>query len=359
MNWKCGKIGKFAFYAFLWLLGTIISTVINGMPLENSMKGSVNVVFLIACIPFVAWLVYDSPKRLLYFWLGLGISMIYNYYFQKTEILSDEVAAEVWGIYAYRYLFVAMACVAYYYDRKRLSYILLVGYGFFSLFYSSRNIFLTHSLAVTAIVFYDRMIDKGRSDVVYVKNNMWKLLLVLGLAFVVIVNVYENLAVKGVLGERAQEKYLVQSSASIGLASGRASVLETLYFCAKRPVWGYGSYALDKDNISAEYNQRYHTGQSGRGVASLVPGHSYLFGAWVYNGILGFFFFLWVTKCLFKGIVSTVLYDRRYVFLNVTFITILLWDVFFSPFQDRILVLMTILTLFYFEKYYMENREYC
>ena len=90
-----------------------------------------------------------------------------------------------------------------------------------------------------------------------------------------------------------------------------------------------------------------------------MPGHSYLFGAWVYNGILGFFFFLWVTKCLFKGIVSTVLYDRRYVFLNVTFITILLWDVFFSPFQDRILVLMTILTLFYFEKYYMENREYC
>ena len=171
------------------------------------------------------------------------------------------------------------------------------------------------------------------------------------LGFVAIVNIYETMAANGTLGERVYEKYIAQKYSKDGLASGRGDAFQSLYAISLNPLFGYGSYAKDKDGIIREYNIKRNIIVSNKEDEGMLPGHSYILGAWVYAGIFGFIFFAFVLKfilmCISKGV---LLYNQQLTGICMYTLVSMVWNILFSPFADRINFLYFIIFLMILER---------
>lgn len=340
------QVRQFITFAFIWLIGVIISDLVNQTGVIDSLKGAFNVIFLILLIPFCYWALYDKPERMLWFWAGVAISSIIGFKFQRVENMND-LSADIWQVYAVKWLFLFLGGWLYYKGRKKLAYTVIITFALWTLWHLSRNIFLTFTLATTILIYIG---DVDESNKVYkylrYRRNILKLFLIIAIALFGIKFTYETLATNGTLGERAKEKYELQSNSEMGLASGRADFLAALYAISKKPVFGYGSYAKDKNHIIGEFNSLMGLPDSPiRKGGNFVPGHSYMLGAWVYAGFLGFIFWVFILKKIFL-FMRDHLFDITRLLCLILLLTIsFLWDIFFSPFSDRLNFAMYILTI--------------
>ncbi|MBQ6187232.1 MAG: hypothetical protein IJK49_04745 [Prevotella sp.] len=336
-------VRRFIHFACLWLLGVIISNIWNEISYTENIKGIFNVALLILIIPFIYWILYDKPQRWLYYFIGYSLSHLYNFYYQQSfDSIFDY---ETWRVYAYYPLFIFIASLFYYIGRKKISYLIIGAFGVWSLFNNSRNIFLSQSLAIFILIYISRFKGHPNSFKQYFKRNQILLLLFFVAGLFSISQTYENLANNKVLGERAYKKYIMQKNSERGLASGRSDFFESLYLVSKNPAIGYGSYAKDKNRTAYNYRKQYNK-HSKYESTDILPGHSYILGAWVYSGILGFIFFAFVLYLMLKSFISgAALYDRRMtgIYIYVTFM--FLWDILFSPFQNRINLVFYIITI--------------
>lgn len=337
MAFKRDKLARgFMLMTVVWLAGVVLSDLWNDTSTENFLKGTFNVVLLIAQIPPVFWLLRDKPARVLYYYAGLALSSLFNFYFQRADTL-DEVGADVWGMYAYVPLFVfALPGWLYYKGHRLLACAVAEGFAFYSLFHASRNTFLNVTLAVAIILYVGKINEQNVArQIKRIKKHAAGLLLLLAAAFFFVTTVYTHLASNGTLGEAAYEKYVMQSSDKRGLASGRGDFFEAFYMATKHPVFGYGSYAVDKDLILLEYFQQEGILPDDYDRYELLPGHSHLMGGWLYAGILGLFFWLYVLKRIGLFAKIGLLRHPRLIGISTIATALTLWNIFFSPFGNR------------------------
>lgn len=336
--------------SFIWLVGVFISDRYNGNNINDSLKGFFNVFFLLSLIPFVYWALYDKLHRVIFFWAGNAISSLIGFYIFKSINL-DEIGFDVWRVYAWHYPFIVIAGILYYKGKKFLSCIVAEGFAVWSLFHLSRNIFLTITIAICIILFIENIKENNLVERVNkFKHKSTNLLIILLIAFAGISSSYEYLASNKILGERAYTKYYMQKHSKYGIISGRGDFIESAYLVYKKPLVGYGSYARNNDKILNNY---YKSNNISYNVAKLhdrmLPGHSYLMGSWVYAGILGFFFWVYVVIQIGKYLRDGLLYERQLVGLSALLTFATLWNIFFSPFADRLnflfYIIMIILTL--------------
>lgn len=353
------QIRNLMYFAFLWLVGVLLSDLVNNSTLEDSLKGAFNVVFLMALIPFCYWALIDKPSRMLFFWAGVGISSILGFRYQRLGMM-NELQADIWLVYALKWSFLFLGGWLYYKGKRTWSYALIIAFGTWTLFHLSRNIFLIFTFTVVLLLYIGKLDDTNiEYKLQRYKQGVIKLFLVLGIAFIGITNVYEKLASDGVLGERAKVKYERQKNSEIGLASGRADFLASLYAISKKPVFGYGSYAKDKNHLYDRFNKMIGMPSSPGAKSSAlkhVPGHSYMLGAWVYAGILGFVFWLFILKTIFSFLRQHLFEDPQLLCMNLMLTFSMLWDIFFSPFSDRLNFVMYIVLIIIFNSQQYEAK---
>ncbi|MBR1712230.1 MAG: hypothetical protein IJ722_02350 [Alloprevotella sp.] len=333
--WHDTRARHFVYMGLVWLAGVMFADIWNRTPLVDHLKGVFNVVFLIALVPAVYWLLHDRPRRLLYYYGGAALSMLFNFYVQRSYDVVYEF--EVWRVYAFYPLAIFAAGFLYYKGRHLLSYAVVMAFGVWSLYNMSRNIFLTQSIAV-AILFYMDLVAKRHGMVrAKVKKRVSGVIFFLLVALFFVDYTYESLASSGALGTRAAQKYWVQKRSDRGLASGRGDAFVSLYLIGKNPIVGYGSYAKDKDKVAHRYIAKHSVWKPKYKADNLLPGHSYILGAWVYAGILGFAFFAYILVLLWRAFYTGVLFsDLKLMGLNIYLLMMLLWNILFSPFAHRI-----------------------
>lgn len=336
---------------FLWLLGVFISDQLNGTPIIDSLKGLFNVIFLLLLIPFVYWALYDKPSRMLFFWLGTGISSLIGFYFQKVPSL-NLYEAEVWSVYAYYPLCIAISGLLYYNQKRFLSYLFIESFAIWSLWHMSRNVFLCMTIGVCLLIFmtnlkYLEFYDRIR----FLKDKCLILILILCFSIFSIGYGYEYLASHKILGERAYQKYIMQHNSELGLLSARGDFFQSLELVSKKPIIGYGSYAKANSNMLTYYS----LDEKEFSKDEILPGHSYLMGGWVYAGILGLIFWLYILRLIFKFLYIGLAYDLKLMGINILLICMMLWNIFFSPFSDRLNFLFFIMSLIIQTQY---SKEY-
>lgn len=336
---------------FLWLLGVFISDQLNGTPIIDSLKGLFNVIFLLLLIPFVYWALYDKPSRMLFFWLGAGISSLMGFYFQKVPSL-NLYEAEVWSVYAYYPLCIAISGLLYYNQKRFLSYLFIESFAIWSLWHMSRNVFLCMTIGVCLLIFmtnlkYLEFYDRIR----FLKDKCLILILILSFSIFSISYGYEYLASHKILGERAYQKYIMQHNSELGLLSARGDFFQSLELVSKKPIIGYGSYAKANSNMLTYYS----LDEKEFSKDEILPGHSYLMGGWVYAGILGLIFWLYILRLIFKFLYVGLVYDLKLMGINILLICMMLWNIFFSPFSDRLNFLFFIMSLIIQTQY---SKEY-
>lgn len=337
---KSSETKKFLKMSFLWLLGSIVANLWNGVETELALKGIFNIVFFIMQIPFVYWALNDKLSRWIYFYTGYAISTVLNFYFLRVEsIVEGDIS--IWMFYAWTQFVVAIAAILYYKGFHKLSYITAVGLGLYGLFNGSRNMFLTLALASIILLFIDRIKAKDITNrVSKFKKKFTMLAITLAIGAVMVSNSYEYLASNGILGDAAYEKYMVQKYSQMGLASGRADFVIGAEFIVRNPIIGYGSFAKDKEELRPKLCEKYGVEYSERLAAMngfVVPCHSVLVGQWNWHGVLAGVFWLYYLLLIYKSFKKGIfLHEPRIMGLGIYVSIMILWDILFSPMAARI-----------------------
>lgn len=335
------QVTIFIIMQFVWLFGVIISDIWNETPSEDALKGTFNVVLFIFITPFIYWSLKDDIKRILYYAAGYGISGVLKWrFFVATG--EDEYYAQVWLSYCLLGLFCFIGYYLYSKGYKKTSYLILECFAIWTLFNESRHLFLMISMGVVILIIIGNVSRKNWIVKQHkLVHNIIPIGIVVAVTFFAVTKTYTYLASTGHLGERAKYKYELQSSAKMGLVSGRNDFVLSLHTIASNPIFGYGSYAKDKYGLNYEIMQRVESKSYAKILYSytyqeMLHGHSYILGAWVYSGILGGIFWLYVLWVIFIFIRRYLLcYPSLICYFSIS-ICLMLWDILFSPFSNRL-----------------------
>lgn len=346
--WKYKNMKFLILFMFLWILGVIISDIYNGTDLENFAKGFFNVFIMLLSIPVIYNLIIDKPHRILLFWFYYSLSSAIFYF---LEVMPKSIAGtnDVWFIYYFLPLAMFLSGLLYYKGYRLLSMVFISFYSIISLWFNSRNIFLTMGISVTVLLFMGNVNELNKYELSRKMKSRFLLLLVsLLFSFVVIKKTYEFLAYNGILGDYAYNKYITQKNSDQGLASGRIDFIQAILAISEKPFSGHGSYSTDK--IGSFYLKSYMLNYDTDDYVAtdVLPSHSYILGAWVFSGILGALFWLYVIYTIFVFLYKYIAYDPKMIALTLFFSTNMLWNIMFSPFSDRIgflfyIIIITIL----------------
>ena len=155
-----------------------------------------------------------------------------------------------------------------------------------------------------------------------------------------ILQAYQYAARSGYLGEDAQKKYQMEASGKYGvLLGGRTELLASLPAVYDSPILGHGSWAKNRIYYIGEVRALELLRYKGaldisreELIDGLIPAHSYLLQAWVYGGIVGALFWVWVYVFVVRALMRV--YPATVVLLPVAaFMAFsLFWDILFSPY---------------------------
>jgi O-antigen ligase len=158
----------------------------------------------------------------------------------------------------------------------------------------------------------------------------------------------------GMMGQESQEKNQQQSQAVGGMfVGGRPEILVSSRAVFDSPILGHGSWARDSKyiemlrDIKSRYGIAYDPAAGEEEAADVIPTHSYLFGAWVWAGILGAVFWLYVLSKVIKSIVKLSLLRPSTMPLYAYLLVRQFWNILFSPFgsTERILTAFVIVIM--------------
>ena len=174
---------------------------------------------------------------------------------------------------------------------------------------------------------------------------------------------YVYAARNGYLGTEAQSKYEHQSRKGNGfltlLMSGRMGFFTAIPAALHRPIIGYGPFAEDREGYAARFVMEYGDEQDineyllteqramSIGYRRQIPTHSYIMGAWVHYGVMGFLFYLWILVLLYQHIRKYAAAIPQWYGYFAMMIPYYLWHIFFSPFGFRWQFAMLMTCIFY------------
>jgi hypothetical protein len=231
----------------------------------------------------------------------------------------------------------AVLAICLFYLRIPLLCVLISGtFAIFNLLEGWRSGLLVGAASTLLLLFAmgrsDRMRSMGRGQL----TTAVLVLLAIGLS----VLLYEHAVRKGWMGEAELAKYEMQKETRIGLASGRSQFVVAALALRDSPVIGHGSWTSDD---KTQYNIRAAelVGNEKAKVAYdrddwYVHLHSHLWQAWVWHGIFGGVFWIYVLALMagtlrFRMGVVPELY--AYLAITIPFMT---WNVLFSPPGGRV-----------------------
>lgn len=366
------------FLPMIWLallacVGCCVSSFCNQTPLPSFLRGFASPYSIFAIIVILHRVLRKNLIGLKWFFLGVCVSWVMSTFVFHSAV--EEVAAErlgggVEGIMESTIFLISrlngflMAPIAGWYLQTPLLYsvftpVLWAGYCLFSTA-SGRSAALG-ALGTLAIVLIGQ---KRRSQMERLRKHFVPFLffaIALGLAFK---GFYQVAATNGWLGEQAQTKYEQQSKGGRGilalLMGGRGETFVGLFACLDRPLVGHGPWALDTNDYYVDYLVKYGQPEDydqyvqtmlyfqRMGLSSrvwLIPAHSHIVGFWLWYGIFGLVFWVYVLKLIydwFRNSSSAI--PQWYGYFAVS-IPPFLWGIFFSPFGSRVQTVAIIVCL--------------
>lgn len=314
-----------------WLLSQVVTDIVVGSPFADFARGWAAIVFTLTDLAAVLILA-STARRARLFALGLAAGGLLGY----LLVPGGYAVSDPWKFAFAVPVGLTIAAVLSGPAGARLR-LLTVGaflvFGALNLLFGYRSLggvsLLTAGyLTLTAIASRPKIatISKLRAATG---------LVVLAVAVVGVLQVYDITASQGLLGADAQAKYLDQSGALGVLVGGRSEVLASSQAILDSPILGHGSWAKDFRYVdlrnAALSDLGYQIG-AGPSDLGLIPAHSYLTQSWVWAGLLGGAFWVAVTAAALW--LLAILYSHRVELapLLVFSTILLLWNIAFSPY---------------------------
>lgn len=346
----------------LWIISALVTDVYRETQVDAMLKGIASPLSIMMAVPCVYALLKDDVRSLKWAILGFTVTMFLSTFFVQTGGSVD--VAERMGISAreaaLEYKLTLMGLVNSvvslvpqlgYLQFPMLSVLLTLGMAVFALLQGGRSSFLC--LIISAgFLFWVRGHPK-RSERI---SKALPIAAVLLLMLVVLAKEgYELAAKKGYMNEEEQKKYEMQSENRIGLLSARPHFVSVFFAVCDSPFLGHGSWAIDWNEYGLraalwlEDEQAIASYRGGR--IKWLTGHSHIMTAYVWHGLLGAVFWLYVFRLMWR----TVRYHLGVVPELYGFFALMLpvhlWGLVFSPFGSRVLMVTIIVSCLLVARY--------
>lgn len=338
----------------LWLLSQIVTDFYRQAPFGNMAKGEALIAFFGIDLIVLSAVIDKRERRIVYFTIGAILSNFISISFLGEGIPGD------WKFGSSTFVIPSVVLVScYFYSRQKyfLAELSIFGIAAYNLAENYRSELLI--LAIVGIVVFPKFSTNissahggslrhpNRAFAPSVKTDNLRTVFLFAMIAAVgftVSQVYARMASSGALGDKAQEKYEMQSQGKFGiLAGGRPEVLVSWIAVLDSPILGHGSWAEDPKYSEMLTDLKRETGyteqeddpSNERGESYLIPAHSHLMSAWVFSGILGAVFWVYV---LYLTVLTVIRIANvrpplapLYAFRAIT----ALWSIPFSPFgQD-------------------------
>lgn len=166
-------------------------------------------------------------------------------------------------------------------------------------------------------------------------------------------SLYRVAATQGWLGEEALNKYEQQTKGGSGvmalLLGGRMESFCGLIACVDKPIVGFGPWAMDNYGYTSDFLSKYGTQEDfesyvktmewnlANGKTShLIPGHAHITEFWLWYGIFGLIFWLYVIFVFIRYLKQDCWVVPQWFMWIAASIPAYFWSIFFNPWADRI-----------------------
>lgn len=339
-----------------WLLALSSAILFSGIYTNSTnyyIKGVITIFLLYFSFQFFATILARGNRfAIIAFLLGYSISnILVSFVFISFSDLAvgeraftlDEFQEDM---YAYIYFPTAYLINAMLFEKHR-GILIIVNFALALafLFGGSRTSFLVLLLTDVFLIF--NYFKAGKIAFVRSKTLV-KFSFVIVICLTGALKGYSYLASHGYLGEGAQLKYEIQSSLKGGIASSRSYFLRGLITIAHHPFGAIGFQQIPDDNFEIRQEYAKLSGTKMRFEDPNCAAHSSMLDWWIYFGILTVPFWLYILKkCLFACRIALVSNNiNTAVALLCCFQCC--WNVFFSPFSNRIMWGFQILVVLFF-----------
>ena len=322
--------------------GEIIADIWHGSSIVLALKGFSLIFFTLVNLCALVLITQLNSTKVRIGILGFAASGLAAFIFQPGTYARSDIWKFGIGYPLTLFVFCLLSLPVFKY-RKSWSVTIIIIFSLISLYLGARSLAL---LTFLAIFFNEKTHESKKLQ----KPRNLAIPILLLLSILIFANIYGNLAKNGNLGVKAQEKYSTQTSSgeNIVLVS-RSEILIAGRAIVESPLMVYGSYsAMSSElrnkvfNFLADYNVSYDSGPLLRNYGDRIPVHSMLLQWWLWFGILGLLFPLYLLLLLYKsltGIKGPIVFS--YLALSGV------WNVLFSPYGEgyRILVPLSIIAV--------------
>ena len=363
---------KFFYISLLLVIGCVISCLANRTDLIFVIRGLATTCILACAVVVLHWVMRNDMNGVKWYFLGSAISVVLcTFVFQRfgeleaygdgaggtaaVSIMSSNPLFWIQRLNA----FVTLPGRGWYLTTPL--WISAGGVGFmalFAIFKSSSG----RSSAIGAIASFLLIIIAGKKREGMLRVSRYLIFwLVGGLFCLQILNIaYRTAAESGVLGETSRKKYEAQTQRGKDikslLLSGRAESFVGLLACRDKPLTGWGPWARDEKNYRLEFMSKYGTPEdydrmlewdmrsraAGR-PTGLIQCHSYIVEFWVWYGVLGLLYWLYVIFTLIRYIKKDIAIVPQWYCWLVAGMPSMFWAIFFSPLTARVGVSMFVI----------------
>lgn len=329
----------------VWLLSAVTTDLYRGTSLTLALRGFALVFFTLCNLAGLRVLTSGSRGLLNSAVLGLATAGVLSFFIQPSTYAHD--VPWKFGFAYPTTLFAAWLASSVWARRSPTrSVVVMSAIGGLNLILGARSLGAI-CLLVAAIALRGRRPANSKRRQVFVP-----LLLVAGLsiggAFA-----YGAMASSGALGQAAQTKYLEQAQGSAGIViGGRPETVVGMIALTDSPVIGHGSVPTATQDLRSRADSMLTAMGYRLQLAALwrmdtIPVHSGLLQAWVWHGLGGVAFWIWILVFASRYLVNTFRAESSVDCLVLYLSILTVWDVLFSPFggDRRLAVPLVILFL--------------
>lgn len=322
-----------------WLLGQFFADAYNHIEFLDRLRGNALIIFFGLDLLGMSILVGRSDRRKLMFLIGFMIGALAQVKVQPSPAFVDYP----WKFgYALGAMLLTLLISSFFYARRRfpLSALLV-------LFICGVNLLLNYrspvlQMLITLVVIYPIVPERLGAVRLLPPPGTFVRVLVLavyvmgaGLAAQSLVHFVTR---AGYLSEESAAKNEEESNAGNLLLGGRPEFVVGLRAALDAPIIGHGSWAQEFKyqemlaDMQVELGGSNEPEQALEYAGALIPSHSHIIGAWVFSGIAGPIFWLYVLWVIVRAIVRITVLRPPLAPIYTWMMISMLWDIGFSPF---------------------------
>lgn len=350
----------FFWIAILLFCGCVVSLIVNSSQFYQVIRG-VSVTSLIVCSIVVGhFMLRNCPEGLKWYFIGVLLSSVISIFaFQRSvEVMmaggedADLImSGKLFWIQRVSTLVQTPLLASYLHTPLVYCFVAPLALGFFSILTSSSG-------RAAALAFF------GAAAIIAIGRKKRKSMSMLGKHFFMIFccavvgvfamkSLYQWAALNNLLGEESRTKYEAQTAGGSGivqlLIGGRADSFMGLLAVADSPIVGKGYWARDTEGYREQFLAKYGTvedyehyrnymtfmRQKGLMPDRGIPCHSHIISFWVWYGLPGLIFWIYVIYVIFRFLRYDVAVVPQWYYWLAAGVPGLMWHMFFSPFSGR------------------------